>query len=221
MQLENKLITNKEEKDMKSQKEKWALISVFDTEKEGAVAFAKRLVALGWKIISSGGTAKVLRAAGIEVKDVEQVTGLKPMLKHRVATLHPRIHAGLIADYNDPEQMKEMADLGWELFDLVYVTFYPLQEAVDNPAATTDSVVEKTDIGGPCMIRSAAKGLRITICAERYLEPVLKELEETGDVSIKNRQKLRAFAELAVARYVGTSAAFHLTSDFPVFQVVK
>jgi len=188
-------------------KEKLALISVYN--KTGIEDFAKRLVEMGWKIISSGGTAKVIAAAGVPVTDVAEITGLKPMLKHRVATLHPKIHGGLIADYEDPDQVKEMEDLTWSMIDLACIDFYPLAEAIAKPGATIESVVELTDIGGPAMSRSAAKGARIIICRFEDREAALSELERTGDVHKQTRQYLRARAEYEVAKYGGQSAVFH------------
>src|SRR6185369_3752176 len=112
-----------------------ALISVYD--KTGIADFAKSLVDLGWKIISSGGTAKHLTEAGIAVTDVADITGFPPILSHRVATLHPKIHGGLLA-LDTPEHLAEMQkyDIPW--IDLACVDFYPLQNEVLNPAATTE-----------------------------------------------------------------------------------
>ena len=190
-----------------AEREKWALISVFN--KEGIVEFAKRLVKLGWKILSSGGTAKVLREGGIEVRDVAELVGGGAILGHRVVTLSRELHAGLLADPNNTEHTAEMQRLGLPNIGMVVCDFYPLREAIANDGATVDSVVELTDIGGPTMVRSAAKGGRIVICRFEDREPVLQELESSGSVRPETRQSLRARAEFEVARYVGDSAVFH------------
>lgn len=197
-----------------SKKKKWALISVYN--KAGIVEFAKKLIKLGWSIVSSGGTAGVLKNAGLKVTDVAKITGLKPILKHRVATLHPKVHAALIANLMDPEQVEEMKELGWDIFDLLCVDFYPLSEEIATPFSTMNMVVEKTDIGGPTMVASAAKGLRIVICRAEDREPVLTELEQSGNVSAATRQTLRARAEFEVSKYRGISAEYHGAGQFRI-----
>ena len=146
---------------MDTNRQKTALISVYD--KTGIESFAKSLIDLGWKIISSGGTAKHLTEAGIKVTDVSEITGMPPILDHRVLTLHPKIHGGLLA-LDKREHLEELEKYGIPWIDLVCVDFYPLQNEVLNPNAPRESVIEKTDMGGPAMIRSSAKGRRITIC---------------------------------------------------------
>jgi len=138
------------------QKKKLALISVYN--KTGIVEFAKKLVELGWKILSSGGTAKKLAEAGVAVKDVAELVGGGAILKHRVVTLSRELHAGLLTDTNDPEQVAEMENLSLPIIGMVVCDFYPLSDAIAKPGATVESVVEMTDIGGPTMVRSAAKG---------------------------------------------------------------
>jgi len=186
---------------------KWALVSVYD--KAGIVEDVRRLVQMGWRITSSGGTAKKLREAGITVMDVADLVGGGAILGHRVVTLSREVHAGLLADALKPEDLCELVDLGIPFIDLVRCDFYPLSEATANPLATIASVIEKTDIGGPCMVRSGAKGLRIVVCRREDMEPVLRELERTGNVSTATRQNLRARAEFQVAKYVGDSAMYH------------
>jgi phosphoribosylaminoimidazolecarboxamide formyltransferase/IMP cyclohydrolase len=191
---------------------KWALISVY--EKRGIVEFARRLVSMGWKILASGGTAKALDADGVPVKDVAELVGGGAILGHRVVTLSREVHAGLLADPNKPEDMAELAKLGIPFIHLVCCDFYPLAEETEKPDATVGSVIEKTDIGGPTMVRSAAKGGRIVICRPEDREWVLKELEQKGVLSPEGRQRLRAIAEFEVARYVADSARFHSGGDF-------
>jgi phosphoribosylaminoimidazolecarboxamide formyltransferase/IMP cyclohydrolase len=194
--------------------ELWALISVFN--KDGVVEFAQRLVKMGWNILSSGGTAKKLSDAGVSVKDVAELVGGAAILGHRVVTLSRQVHAGLLADALKPEDLAELVFLNIPFIDLVRCDFYPLAEAIADPKATIGSVVEKTDIGGPCMVRSGAKGMRIVICRQEDMEPVLQELESNGTVSYENRQKLRARAEFEVAKYVGDSAMYHGNGQFKV-----
>ncbi len=186
--------------------EKWALLSVFN--KKGIVEFAQRLSSMGWKILASGGTANTLREAGILVKDISELVGGGAILGHRVVTLSREVHAGLLANLNDPAQVEEMKVLGLPIIDMLVCDFYPLEDAIAKPDATIDTVVESTDIGGPCMVRSAAKGFRIVICRPEDREVTLKELEERGDISPETRQKMRACAENEVARYVRHSADY-------------
>lgn len=192
---------------------KCALVSVFN--KDGVADDVRRLVKMGWSIFSSGGTAKVLKEAGIPVTDVAKLVG-EPILGHRVVTLSRELHAGLLADSIDGEQLAELVAKNIPFIDLVRCDFYPLRDAIADPKATIDSVIEKTDIGGPCMVRSGAKGLRIVVCRKQDMQWVLNELEHSNDVSLENRQELRARGEFEVAKYVGDSAMFHGGDDFKI-----
>ena len=190
-------------------KEKNALISV--SNKTGIAEDAARLVKVGFRIFSSGGTAKVLAEAGIPVTDVAELVGGGAVLGHRVVTLSREVHAGLLADALKPEDLSELIKLNIPFIDFVRIDFYPMAKTIAEAnkmadiAAAITKVVEGTDIGGPCAVRSGAKGLRIVVCRKEDMESVLKELEDTGDVCLENRQKLRARAEFEVARYVGDS----------------
>ncbi|MCP6719709.1 MAG: hypothetical protein KJI72_00050 [Patescibacteria group bacterium] len=180
-----------------------AIISVY--RKDGIVEFARELVALDWRIISSDGTARVLREAGVEVTDVADISGFPPMLGHRVVTLVPQIHGGLLAT---EAQREELDQLGFPWIDLACVDLYPLKEEVRRQGATRESVIEKTDIGGLALIRSAAKGRRIVIVDPEDREMVvqwLKEGESDGDVS---RDMLAARAEAIAADYCLESARY-------------
>jgi len=184
---------------------KIALISVYN--KTGIDIFARSLVDMGWQIVSSGGTATFLKDSGVPVTDTADITGLKAMLGHRVATLHPTIHGGLLA-LNTPEHLKELADNNIPWIGLVCCDFYPLEEEVVGPEATRESVIEKTDIGGPTMIRSGAKGRRITICDVDDRELViewLKSGEPDREVFLDN---LAAKAEFIISRYCSISAGY-------------
>lgn len=186
-------------------KERWALISVF--AKEGIVEFAQGLVNLGIKILASGGTAKALKAAGIEVKDVADLVGGAAMLNHRVVTLSREVHAGLLARYVDKD-IAEMEGLGLPYIDIVCVDFYPLQAEIDKPGSTPASVLEQTDIGGPTMIRSGAKGRRIIICDPADRKEVLRWLSNGEPDRDKFAIALAAKGEFIVAQYCTTSAIY-------------
>src|SRR5437868_6861578 len=132
-----------------------ALLSVSD--KTGLVEFARGLTALGAELISTGGTARVLREAGLAVADVSDVTGFPEMLDGRVKTLHPAVHGGLLARRDVPEHMAAIAQHGIAPIDVVVVNLYPFRETAARPNVAPEEVVEQIDIGGPSMLRSAAK----------------------------------------------------------------
>ncbi|MBI2630842.1 hypothetical protein HYW73_01320 [Candidatus Nomurabacteria bacterium] len=187
-------------------RQKTALISVYN--KTGIENFAKELISLGWKIVSSGGTRAHLEKSGIPVTDVDEITGMPAILSHRVLTLHPKIHGGLLAE-NKPEHLAELEkyDIPW--IDLVCVDLYPLEDEVLKPTATTESVVEKTDMGGVALLRSSAKGRRITICEPKQREEVIQWLK-AGEPERENfLNDLAAYADTLVARYSSVSAEYH------------
>jgi len=179
-----------------------ALISVSD--KTGIVDFARGLARLGVEIVSTGGTATTLRDAGIEVRDVSDLTGSPEILGGRVKTLHPRIHAGLLAVRDDPEHMEVLASEGIEPIDLVCVNLYPFERTVARPGTSESDAIENIDVGGPTMIRAAAKTHRfvaVVVQPESY-DAVLAELEETGGgVSGATRHWLANEAFAFTARY--------------------
>jgi len=185
--------------------ERIALISVF--HKEGIVDFAGQLVGMGWNIIASGNTARVLVEAGIPVKDVAEIVGGGAILGHRVVTLSREIHAGLLARDNK-EDNAELSRLGILRIDLVCVDLYPLEAEIAKTNSTLESVIEKTDIGGPTMLRSAAKGRRIVICDPADRQKVIEWLK----IGEPNREEfisvLVAKAEGMVANYVLASARY-------------
>lgn len=181
-----------------------ALLSVFD--KTGVTEFAKELLDLGWDLLASGGTAKHLIAAGLPVKDVADLVGGGPILGHRVVTLSREVHAGLLARPGKDDE--EMQRLGIPYIDLVCINLYPLNDAVAKPDATLESVIEMTDIGGPTMLRSAAKGKRIVVCDRKdYTDVIdwLKKGEPNRDVYVNG---LAAMAEWVVSLYCATSSNF-------------
>jgi phosphoribosylaminoimidazolecarboxamide formyltransferase / IMP cyclohydrolase len=190
--------------------ERCALLSVYD--KTGIDSFAQDLVRGGWRIYSSGGTAKVLTDAGIPVTDVSDLVG-EAILGHRVVTLSREIHAGLLAR-DTPQDTAELKKLGVPRFDMVCVDLYPLTAAIAKPDATTDSVIEQTDIGGPTLLRSAAKGRRIVICLPQQRAEVLEWLHAGEPHSQEFRQALAARAEAVIASYCLAGARFHSLGRF-------
>jgi phosphoribosylaminoimidazolecarboxamide formyltransferase/IMP cyclohydrolase len=179
---------------------KYALISVSD--KTGLVNFAQGLQELGYSIISTGGTAKVLQEAGIKVTPVADLTGFPEILDGRVKTLHPFIHAGILAR-NTEEHLKQLSELGIKPLDLVVVNLYPFRETIAKEGVTLEEAIENIDIGGPAMVRAAAKNYeRVTVVVnpERYTE-VLGQLTHDGAVNLTTRQKLAMEAFTHTASY--------------------
>ncbi|OGY41114.1 MAG: hypothetical protein A2Y67_00690 [Candidatus Buchananbacteria bacterium RBG_13_39_9] len=188
-----------------------ALISVYN--KTGIVDFAKALIDMGWFILSSGGTAKALREAGLKVTDVADLVGGSAILGHRVVTLSREIHAGLLARFIK-QDIDEMEALGLPYIRMVCCDFYPLKKEIAKDGATIDSVVEQTDIGGPCMVRSAAKGRRIVICDAADRDWVIERLQREKDLTDLQYQHLRAKAEFVVSCYCAQSAQFHSNGGY-------
>ena len=168
-----------------------ALLSVSD--KSGLVDFARGLRALDWEIISTGGTAKALRDAGIPVRDVAEVTNFPEMLDGRVKTLHPVVHGGLLARRDIEEHMTALAEQGIDTIDLVAVNLYPFRETASKPNVHPDAVIEQIDIGGPSMLRSAAKNFPsvFAIVDPADYERVLAALN-AGDDDLDLRRLLAA-----------------------------
>lgn len=171
---------------------KKALISVSD--KTGIVAFAKELVALGWEVISTGGTKLALEQAGIETVAIDDVTGFPEMMDGRVKTLHPKIHGGLLARRDMESHLAAAKEHAIDLIDLVVVNLYPFKETILKPDVTYAKAVENIDIGGPSMLRSAAKNhASVTVVVDPTdYAIVLKELVDNGDTNYTTRQRLAA-----------------------------
>ena len=189
-----------------------ALIAVFD--KEGVVELARELSALGVELVSSGGTAATIAAAGIDVTPVETVTGFPEMLDGRVKTLHPRIHAGILADRRKPEHGSQLAEHDIEPIDLVVVNLYPFRETVASGAGE-DDVIEKIDIGGPAMVRAAAKNFAsvgVVVSPSRYGE-VLHAIGTEGGLSLEMRRALAAEAFAHTAAYDAAVATWFATDE--------
>ena len=184
-----------------------AIISVHD--KTGVVEFAKALARLGYEIVSTGGTAAVLEEAGVPVTRVSDVTGFPEILGGRVKTLHPAVHAGILAR-RTPEHEDELRRLGIGLVDIVAVNLYPFVQTVARPDATLEDAVENIDIGGPTMVRAAAKNFeRVAVITNpaRYAD-VISELELFGEVSPRTRMRLAVEAFRHTAEYDRAIAEF-------------
>ena len=177
-----------------------ALLAVYD--KTGVVEFARALSELGAVLVSSGGTAQILHESGVEVMPVEEVTGFPEMLGGRVKTLHPRIHGGILADRRKREHVDQLAEHGIEPFDLVVVNLYPFRETVAGGAGL-DDVIEKIDIGGPALVRAAAKNFESVgvVVGPALYEMVLDELRLEGGLTRATRLALAAEAFAHTAAY--------------------
>jgi phosphoribosylaminoimidazolecarboxamide formyltransferase / IMP cyclohydrolase len=177
-----------------------ALISVSD--KRGVAAFARRLHRMGFEIISTGGTAKTLEENRIPVVPVSEVTGEPEILGGRVKTLHPKIHGGILANLEDPDHVTELVEHGIGPIDLVCINLYPFEETTAGGAPEKEAI-EQIDIGGPAMLRAAAKNFSsVTVVpSPEFYKEVLAELENEGEVSVETRRRLALAAFRRTARY--------------------
>ncbi|MDQ3748500.1 MAG: hypothetical protein M3367_05700, partial [Acidobacteriota bacterium] len=217
---------------------KRALISVSD--KDGVAEFAQKLNGFGVEIISTGGTARILREAGLTVTDVSQITGFPEMMDGRVKTLHPKIHGAFLALRDNDEHLEAMKTHGIEPIDLIVVNLYPFEQTIENEAVSIEEAVEQIDIGGPAMIRSAAKNWRdvLVVTDARLYETVFEELKETGgSISLETRRTFAALAFTHTAHYDSIISdylveqlsdeefnfveEFHPFADDPAFQMFE
>ena len=178
-----------------------ALFSVSD--KTGVAEFAAALVELGWEIIATGGTQKLLESNGIKTIGISEVTGFPEICDGRVKTLHPKVHGGLLGRRDMPEHMATLKENGIELIDLVCVNLYPFAATIAKPDVTMEDAIEHIDIGGPSMVRSAAKNwesVTIVVNPEDYAT-VLEELRANGDTTKQTRLQLSAKAYTHTAEY--------------------
>jgi phosphoribosylaminoimidazolecarboxamide formyltransferase/IMP cyclohydrolase len=197
-----------------------ALLSVSD--KTGLVDFALALQGFGVEILSTGGTAKALREAGLEVRDVSDVTGFPEMLDGRVKTLHPRIHGGILAVRDNPEHARALEDHDIGPIDMVVINLYPFEQTIAREGVTLEEAVEQIDIGGPAMVRSAAKNFKdvVVLVSPNLYSEISDELQRTqGAISLATRSRLAliAFAhtasyDSAITRYLNTA---YLDSALP------
>jgi len=190
---------------------KRALISVSD--KTGVVNFARGLAEAGFEIISSGGTAQALDEGGVTVHRVADLTGAPEILGGRVKTLHPKIHGGILADRRKDAHVIELADHGIDPIDLVVVNLYPFEQTVARPEVTEDDAIENIDIGGPAMVRAAAKNwqsVAVVVTPDHY-DIILDEIKDSGEVSLDTRRTLAVEAfrhtcayDAAIVDYFGS-----------------
>jgi phosphoribosylaminoimidazolecarboxamide formyltransferase/IMP cyclohydrolase len=180
-----------------------ALISVFD--KTGIVEFAKRLAARKIEILSTGGTSKLLRENGVAVRDVSDFTGWPEMLGGRVKTLHPKVHGGLLFRRKHAEDQKQAKEHGIAPIDLVVVNLYPFEATAAKTGLTAEELIENIDIGGPTMLRSAAKNFEsvTVVCDPADFEGVVKQIERAGDTTLETRLELARKVFATTSRYDG------------------
>ena len=178
-----------------------ALVSVSD--KTGLVPFVKGLQKLGWEIIATGGTQKLLEESGVKTIGISEVTGFPEICDGRVKTLHPKVHGGILARRDVPEHMATLAEQGISTIELVCVNLYPFRQTIAKPGVTMEDAIENIDIGGPSMVRSAAKNWKdVTIvCDPSDYATVLDEIESNGFTSDDTRLKLSAKAYTHTAEY--------------------
>jgi len=189
-----------------------ALLSLSD--KTGLVPFARELLARGWTLHSTGGTARTLREAGVEVSEVSELTGHPEIMDGRVKTLHPAVHAGLLGRRTDPTHMREMGDLGYAPIDLLAVNLYPFRETVARPNVDDEEAVEQIDIGGPAMLRSAAKnheGVWVIVDPSDYDRVVAALDDAEASRGLRRELATKVFAhtsayDAAIAAYLGQEA---------------
>src|SRR5262249_7542556 len=195
-----------------------ALISVSD--KTGLVEFARKLAQHGIEIISTGGTAKALRENGVAARDVSDVTGFPEMLDGRVKTLHPKIHGGILGVRSNKEHRAKMAEHGIAPIDLVVINLYPFRQTIQNPDVSMEDAIENIDIGGPAMIRSAAKNhndVTVVVDPEDYTA-VISEIDGFGgelSANLRFRLAVKAFRHTAdydkeIARFLSSKQSTQL-----------
>src|SRR5215216_1652823 len=193
-----------------------ALISVSD--KTGILDLARELTRFNVEIISTGGTAKTLRDAGITVRDISDITGFPEMMDGRVKTLHPRVHGGLLAIRDNPEHVAAMQQHLIQPIDLVVVNLYPFAETIKREGVTREEAIEQIDIGGPAMIRSAAKNARdvaVVVLPSRYQSIVTELKNHEGALSLATRQRLAQEAFQHTAAYDVIVSAFLSSKRLP------
>lgn len=185
-----------------------ALISVSD--KSGVVEFAQRLRSAGWEIIATGGTMKLLREKGVEVINISDVTGFPEICDGRVKTLHPKVHGGLLARRDNPSHLQALKENGIEFIDMVCVNLYPFRQTIAKPDVTMEDTIENIDIGGPSMLRSAAKNYRdvTVVCDPADYDTVIGQIEASGNTDVETRLKLSAKAFTHTALYDSCIASY-------------
>ncbi|MBR2936694.1 MAG: bifunctional phosphoribosylaminoimidazolecarboxamide formyltransferase/IMP cyclohydrolase [Paludibacteraceae bacterium] len=187
---------------------KRALVSVSD--KTGLVDFVKGLQAAGWEIVATGGTQKLLEDSGVKTIGISDVTGFPEICDGRVKTLHPKVHGGLLARRDEPSHLQALQENGIEFIDLVCVNLYPFRETIAKEGTTMAEAIEKIDIGGPSMLRSAAKNYNdvTVVCDPADYDTILAEINATGNTTLETRLQLSAKAYTHTAQYDCCIAAY-------------
>ena len=185
-----------------------ALFSVSD--KTGVVEFAKELVGLGWEIIATGGTMKLLQDSGLEVINISEVTGFPEICDGRVKTLHPKVHGGLLGRRDMESHIAQLKENGIEFIDMVCVNLYPFKQTIAKPDVTMEDAIENIDIGGPSMLRSAAKNWSAVtvVCNPENYAKIIAEIKEHGNTTKETRLQLSAEAYTHTAEYDMMIAAY-------------
>ena len=188
--------------------QKRALVSVSD--KTGLVEFVNGLQAAGWQIIATGGTQKLLEESGVKTIGISEVTGFPEICDGRVKTLHPKVHGALLARRDEPSHMAALAENGIELIDLVCVNLYPFRQTIAKEGTTMAEAIEKIDIGGPSMLRSAAKNWNdvTVVCDPSDYNRILSEIQAEGNTKKETRLELSAKAYTHTAEYDMCIAAY-------------
>ncbi|MBQ1204739.1 MAG: bifunctional phosphoribosylaminoimidazolecarboxamide formyltransferase/IMP cyclohydrolase, partial [Alistipes sp.] len=185
-----------------------ALVSVSD--KRGVVEFAQNLRRLGWEVIATGGTMKLLKESGVEVINISDVTGFPEICDGRVKTLHPKVHGGLLARRDDENHTAALKENAIEYIDLVCVNLYPFRETISKPDVTMEDAIENIDIGGPSMLRSAAKNWAdvTVVCNPEDYAQILSEIKANGNTTLQTRLQLSAEAYTHTAEYDSMIATY-------------
>jgi phosphoribosylaminoimidazolecarboxamide formyltransferase/IMP cyclohydrolase len=193
-----------------------AILSCYD--KTGVVDFARALAEMDVEIISTEGTHTILEEAGIPTIEIAEFTGVREMLNGRVKSLHPKVHSGLLAIRDNKLHNEEMQTYGYQWIDLVAVNLHPIESLVDQPALTTEEVIDQVDIGGISMIRSAAKNFRyvtVSVDPSQYTSIIHEMQAREGGLSFPVRYKLAKEAFEATAKYDQQLADYLLKSEPP------
>lgn len=187
---------------------KRALLSVSD--KSGLIPFAKSLTELGYELISTGGTHKAISEAGIAVTSIDEITGFPECLDGRVKTLHPKIHGGLLGIRDNPDHLRQMEELSLDPIDMVVVNLYPFKQTILKEEVTLEEAIENIDIGGPTMLRSAAKNHRFVtvICDPADYDGVIDELKTSGEISGETKFRLAVKVFMHTAAYDSLIASY-------------
>ena len=185
-----------------------ALFSVSD--KTGVVEFAKELVGLGWEIIATGGTMKLLQDSGLDVINISEITGFPEICDGRVKTLHPKVHGGLLGRRDLDSHIAQLKENGIEFIDMVCVNLYPFKQTIAKPDVTMEDAIENIDIGGPSMLRSAAKNWSAVtvVCNPENYAKIIAEIKEHGNTTKETRLQLSAEAYTHTAEYDMMIAAY-------------